>query len=520
MSILHKTSRLNWFNNALTTLFGNRRDTQCRRSRSRSLGMESLEPRVVLSADFVSGFAIGVDQKGPQIVDNAVDSAGNTYIAGTFSGTVDFDQATVRPDGSDLMTSSGTIDGFVAKYAPDNSLVWAQKMGGAAIWDYSFQYDKATDLEVDANGNVYVAGNYLGTSTFGQFTVSPISSNSVYQDTFVAKLNADGHFQWVRTSGNSGQDNVGDVTVDASGNVVLAIYSGFSMDVKKYNSGGTLQWTKGISTGFANPWGVVARSIDVDGSGNIIVSGDFAGTVDFNADPKKAFNVTGAPAPSGTSGPARCVNAYVLKLSSEGTFSWVAPFIAKTMENIASFVNGPDVDVSSTGEVFVSGPYRGAVDINPSSTVDQRLNSSFVSSAFVARLSSAGSLTWARSIGSDGSVYPYDMQSDSTGVYIVGSFRGTLDTGNSAMPLTTGGDSDGFVIHMSNSGVTDWTYAVSGSGSEMIRSIAIAPDGTLALAGDYSSPWLDFDGDGLPDLLGRTGTNGLAPTFLVKLRRR
>jgi hypothetical protein len=238
MSTVHKTSRLNWFNNAMTTLFGNRRDTQRRRSRSRTLGMESLEPRVVLSADFVSGFAMGVDQKGPAIQDSAVDSAGNTYISGAFSGTVDFDQATVRADGSDLMTSSGISDGFVAKYGPDNSLLWTQRMGGAAM-DYGvvgLNYDHATDLAFDNNGNVYVAGNYFGASTFGQFTVSPISSNAAYQDTFVAKLSADGDFQWVRTSGNSGQDDVGDVTVDASGNVVLAIYSGFSMDVKKYNS--------------------------------------------------------------------------------------------------------------------------------------------------------------------------------------------------------------------------------------------------------------------------------------------
>lgn len=321
----------------------------------------------------------------------------------------------------------------------------------------------------------------------------------------------------MRTAGNSGQDDVGDVTVDASGNVVLAIYSGFSMDVKKYNSGGTLQWTKGISTGYANPWGVVARSIDVDGSGNIIISGDFAGTVDFNADPKKVFNVTGAPAPIGTSGPSRCVNAFVMKLSSAGTLSWVAPFIAKTTENPGSFINGPSVDVSPTGELYVSGSYNGAVDINPSSTVHQRLNSSSTNGAFVARLSSTGSLTWANSIGSYS--YPADMQSDSTGVYIVGGFSGSLDTGNSTMPLTTAGDTDGFVIHMSNSGVTDWTYAVSGSGNESIRSIAIAPDGTLALAGSYSSPSLDFDEDGLPDLLGRTGTNS-APKFFVKLRRR
>jgi hypothetical protein len=522
MSTVHKTSRLNWFNNAMTTLFGNRRDTQRRRSRSRTLGMESLEPRVVLSADFVSGFAMGVDQKGPAIQDSAVDSAGNTYISGAFSGTVDFDQATVRADGSDLMTSSGISDGFVAKYGPDNSLLWTQRMGGAAM-DYGvvgLNYDHATDLAFDNNGNVYVAGNYFGASTFGQFTVSPISSNAAYQDTFVAKLSADGDFQWVRTSGNSGQDDVGDVTVDASGNVVLAIYSGFSMDVKKYNSGGTLQWTKGINSGYANSWGVMARSIDVDGSGNIIVSGDFAGTVDFNPDPKKAFNVTGAPAPTGSSGTDRCQNAYVLKLSSAGTFSWVAPFIAKRTEISSSLVDGTSVDVSSTGEVFVSGRYSGAVDINPSSTVDLRLNASFVSGSFVAKLSSAGSLIWARSVGSDsGYVIAADMQSDSTGVYIVGSFSGAMDTGNPAMPLITAGDSDGFVIHMSNSGVTDWTYAAGGSGSDNIMFIDIASDGTLALAGTYRSTSLDFDEDGVPDLLGRTGTS-FTPWFLVKLRRR
>src|SRR5262245_8886856 len=100
------------------------RGTKARRPR-----LESLEGRVVLSVAFDSVLGVGNDTAAVLAKDNAVDSAGNTYVTGLLYGTMDLDPAVDRPDGSDILTPGGSTDAFVAKYAPDNTLVWARLMG-------------------------------------------------------------------------------------------------------------------------------------------------------------------------------------------------------------------------------------------------------------------------------------------------------------------------------------------------------------------------------------------------------
>ena len=56
-----------------------------------------------------------------------VDLAGNVVVAGSFSGTVDFDF------GPELVSqvSSGGLDGFVASYDGAGAFRWARRFGGA-----------------------------------------------------------------------------------------------------------------------------------------------------------------------------------------------------------------------------------------------------------------------------------------------------------------------------------------------------------------------------------------------------
>ncbi len=55
------------------------------------------------------------------------DAAGNVYVSGLFFGSVDFDPG----PGTVTRSSTGSSDVFVAKYAPDGSLVWVACAGGA-----------------------------------------------------------------------------------------------------------------------------------------------------------------------------------------------------------------------------------------------------------------------------------------------------------------------------------------------------------------------------------------------------
>ncbi|SVD66819.1 uncharacterized protein METZ01_LOCUS419673, partial [marine metagenome] len=75
----------------------------------------------------------------------AVDAAGNVVVAGYFTGSIDFDPA----DGvMDLVPTSGTGGGFVAKFDSSGNHLWAHQMG--TTWAHS--------VTVDGSGNVITVG--------------------------------------------------------------------------------------------------------------------------------------------------------------------------------------------------------------------------------------------------------------------------------------------------------------------------------------------------------------------------
>ena len=149
--------------------------------------LESLEGRVVLSAVFDSVMGVPSETgNGPLPTSNAVDSFGNTYVAGTFARQTDFDPTVVRPDGSDIVTPRGSTDAFVAKYAPDNSLVWIRRMGGDTT--STFAPDSGSDVAVDSAGNVFLTGSFSGPADFGSFTLTSAGDS----DAFVVKLDPNG----------------------------------------------------------------------------------------------------------------------------------------------------------------------------------------------------------------------------------------------------------------------------------------------------------------------------------------
>jgi hypothetical protein len=114
-------------------LLGQRQTNYTKRRRRQSprrvRRFESLEELSVLSATFGSAIALG-GPEGERVFDLKVDGAGNTYVTGYYMGTADFDQGRVHLGDADILTSKGGTDAFVAKYVPDNSLLWVRALGG------------------------------------------------------------------------------------------------------------------------------------------------------------------------------------------------------------------------------------------------------------------------------------------------------------------------------------------------------------------------------------------------------
>ena len=135
------------------------------RKNSRRLRLENLEDRRLLSADPGWALSFGSQGTSTQARGTLLDAAGNAYVTGYFQGTVDFDQAATHPGdathppNTDILTSLGNLDGFVAKYSSAGDFLWARRMGGA-------EGDIASALAIDSLGHVYVVGNFKDAGDF------------------------------------------------------------------------------------------------------------------------------------------------------------------------------------------------------------------------------------------------------------------------------------------------------------------------------------------------------------------
>ena len=109
----------------------------------------------------------------------AIDGIGNAYTTGSFVDTVDFDP------GSEVfnLSSAGYCgDIFVSKLDSTGVFVWAKSMGGKEGGD------SGDGVAVDTGGNVYITGDFYGTSDFdpgpGTFELTLTGDT----DVFVMKL--------------------------------------------------------------------------------------------------------------------------------------------------------------------------------------------------------------------------------------------------------------------------------------------------------------------------------------------
>jgi len=97
-------------------------------------------------------------------LDVAADQYGNSAITGYFSGSIIV--------GDTTLTAQGNEDIFIIKYDPDGNVSWARKAGG----NLNMALDEAHGISADSEGNFYIAGHFEGAATFGDTTL--ISSGS------------------------------------------------------------------------------------------------------------------------------------------------------------------------------------------------------------------------------------------------------------------------------------------------------------------------------------------------------
>lgn len=414
----------------------------------------------------------------------ATDALGNVYTTGRFYGTADFDPG----DGSFYLTSAGSANIFISKLDASGNFVWAKSMEGLES-DFGFS------IATDAFGNVYTTGFFSDTVDFdpGIGTHFLFASGTAGdQDIFISKLDASGNFIWAKSMGGAGWNQGRSIAVDATGNVYttghfketvdfdpnagtynLTSEGEFDIFISKLDAYGNFNWAQRIG-GVNNDYGI---SIALDATGNLVTTGSFRNTVDF--DPSTStFNLTSAGED----------DIFISKYDAQGNFLWAKSIGGNSAEG------GHSIMVDGSNNVFITGYYSETCDFDPSSGI-YNLSAAGGQDIFISKLDALGNFAWAQSMGGNAIEGGYSISIDSDGgTYATGFFAGTVDfdPGVEVYNLTSEGSYDIFIVKLDETGNFVWANKIGGNSADEGRSIACNASGDLYITG-YFSGNVDFD---------------------------
>lgn len=133
-------------------------------------------------------YSIGA-ARADDIRDVVTDEDGNIYICGSFQGNANF--------GTQKVQTKGKSDGFVVKLNSKRKIAWIKQIG-------SMEDVIATDMVLDEDGNIYVAGSYVTDFTLYETagdTTTEKGNASLLRDLFVISLDNDGNMIEVMNTG-------------------------------------------------------------------------------------------------------------------------------------------------------------------------------------------------------------------------------------------------------------------------------------------------------------------------------
>jgi len=231
----------------------------------------------------------------------AVDTEGNVYVTGQSKGIgSDFDYATIKysPNGTQLWAArydgpSSSVDQAIKivvdsvqnvyvtgaskglgtnfdyttlKYSPAGAQLWASRYNGPAN-----RNDKATDLALDANGNVFITGSSETSATRSDYAT--------------IKYSPDGVQLWAQRYDAGDDDDANALVLDPNGDVYVTGQSKTSSTsydfatVKYLGADGTQAWVSRFDSGGGNKDTAIALALD--SQFNIYVAGQAFDRLDY-----------------------------------------------------------------------------------------------------------------------------------------------------------------------------------------------------------------------------------------------
>ena len=390
----------------------------------------------------------------------AVDGSGNIYTIGYFNETVDFGGTSLS-----VFTIAGfppASDLYYARYSPSGVNTWAKRIGAHGV-------EVGTAIKVNSIGNVVITGNIGSNVDFGAGELEGYGG----WDFFVGEFDGnDGSYKWVNLLGSDGNEFCSAVALDADDNMFItgtvvnpidlgggSLTGNGSQDiyVAKYAADtGAHLWSRRIGGTSTE----VSNALATDAAGNVVVVGNFNGTVDFGGGPLTS---------------AGQADIFVVKYeAATGNHLWSKRLGGTSTDRAEA------VAIDSNDNVIVSGEFIGSVNFGGST-----LNTpNATDDIFLAQYSPAGVHQWSRRIGGTNTDYLGDITLDiDDNVVVTGQFQNTVNFGGGG--VASAGAEDIFVARYTPGGVFSSVKRLGGTNYEISQSVAVDSGGDVVITGYF-----------------------------------
>jgi uncharacterized delta-60 repeat protein len=313
---------------------------------------------------------------------------------------------------------AGANDVLVLKLTPNGSMSWSRTFGDTT-------WDGAVSIVQTSDGGFATAGTMRSSIVFPEG----------FSDFLLLKMNSSGSLTWARTFGGAGYEEALSMTQTSDGGYAVAGYTeSFGAGygdclILKLASDGSLIWARtlgGTSSEYPN-------SIIQTSDGGLLAAGS---TNSFGA------------------GASDCL---ILKLASDGSLSWARTFGGTAVDAFRHIIQTSDGGFAVAGYTYSFG--AGGPDF------------------LVLKLTSDGSLSWAKTFGGAGNDQAHSINQTTDGGFAVAGYTYSFGAGGP----------DFLVLKLTSDGSLSWARTFGGTSYDYPYSINQTTDGGLVAAGSTMS---------------------------------